>query len=265
MGNWDKKTYWNELHQDMMGYSENQPTDWEDRYQDDYDPSEWETKELLIGNNYYFHQESKCVEEREGWICDEDSGNPENRLNDRGNEGMKDTFKIYRTNPICAWAITSVDNEWYRYMRKMRTEENKWYQDLKISCEDGIKSCGSHELKNKSPTGLFRIFGNGCSSTGDCIHSNNYPKNFASHDKCEVHIQQKVSVCRWGTYAVDQGGPMFTLFDFADQEYFGPYWRRRLIESPAAMPPVLNHVHLNWWARGSAPKRGWQFCFKPHA
>lgn len=269
MGNWDKKSYWNELHREMNQYSASMPKDWEDRYQDEYDPSEWETKELFIGDNWWYDQESKCVEEREGWICDEDSGNPEKRLNDKGNGGLTDTFKIYRTNPICAWAITPNDNPYNRLGRKMRTEENKWYQDLKITCEDGIKGCGSRQLKDKEPSpwgSLFRIIGSGCSSTGDCVHSNNYPKNYSSGDKCTVIInQQKVSVCRMGNYRVSTGGPLLTLFDFMDQPWFGPYWQWRLIESPVAMPPVLDHVHLNWWARGSTPNMGWQFCFKPHA
>lgn len=113
MGNWDQKAYWDKIHHNVHRYTGN------------YDPTEWETKELFVGANKE-DKASMCIEEREGWTCN----NEDNKdLTDQG-------FTIYRRNPICAWMDTT------QYA-------NRWTQKLKIECSAGIKGCGSTKLKKK--------------------------------------------------------------------------------------------------------------------
>jgi len=240
-GNWDKKAYWNKIYPDIH------------RWHPDYDPSEWETKELFIGANKE-NKESMCIEEREGWICDEDSADPGKRLNDPHHA---DTFKVYRNNPICAWMNTD-------------QHANRWTQHLKIACQEGVKGCGGRQLKDKQYTwgDMFKVSGNGCVRTGDCVHTKGYPDtNYSPNDECWVEFVEDVSVCRYGPWGTDTGGPFFEYMPHWRYHFpkpFGHDFDRPLIESPPAMRPELRkYDELHWLVRGSAAAKGWQFCFRP--
>jgi hypothetical protein len=226
MGNWDQEAYWDKIHHNVHRYTGN------------YDPTEWETKELFVGANKE-DKASMCIEEREGWTCN----NEDNKdLTDQG-------FTIYRRNPICAWMDTT------QYA-------NRWTQKLKIECSAGIKGCGSTNLKKKKETWpLLKIWGKGCVRKGDCVSTKNYPKNYGSHDECNIEFREDVSVCRLGYYWVEPGGPFFTYRPH-NGPWFGPEYHWQMIESPAAMPPVIKkYDQLDWLVRGSTPRAGWQFCF----
>jgi len=80
-------------------------------------------KELVIGNND--GDDYKCVENRERWYCPEDSGNPNNRLNDQ-NSNWGDEFKIFwdtSKNMMCAKRTDSGGTK------------KKWGMNLKIECQ----------------------------------------------------------------------------------------------------------------------------------
>lgn len=235
-GNWDKKAYWTRTeggHNSHRDYG-------------DWDPnSEYVTKELFIGSNTD-GKESICVEEREGWICDENSGNAGNRLNDQ-NENWPDTFKIYRSNPVCANKLS---------------DRGRWTMHLNIPCMAGTTGCGSRALKDKEETSNFlQISGKGCQRQGDCISSNNYPQNYGTHDECTFLLLADASVCRLGDYHTEPGGPWFKIKPRSEQFRDRPYLN---IDSPIAMPPELKQYdQFEWMVRGSSPRMGWQFCFTP--
>jgi len=107
-----------------------------------------EKKELVIGSNGFRRGKQgspmgdiyKCVENRERWYCPEDSGNPQNRLNDQ-NENYRDEFKIFwdtSKNMICAERIDGGGKG--------------WGMDLKIACQTNSKmetiTFGSGQYKN---------------------------------------------------------------------------------------------------------------------
>jgi len=90
--------------------------------EDEEDEEDEEIKELLIGKNKYdkTKSETKCVENRKGWYCPEDAGDPDKRLNDKGKD-YKDKFSIYmdvNKNKICA----------------DRIDATGWAMKLKIAC-----------------------------------------------------------------------------------------------------------------------------------
>merc|ERR1712129_29542 len=69
-------------------------------------------RELVIGKNIG-KEKQRCVEEKIGWTCDENSGNPGKRLNYACETNWKDTFSITRNGTnICARRTDGKDPGW---------------------------------------------------------------------------------------------------------------------------------------------------------
>lgn len=240
LGNWDKKAYWDKLNPNVHRWHPN----W-------YPDSPYVTKELFIGPNKY-GKEAICIEEREGWECDETSGNVENRLNDRDEPGWKDEFKIYRSNPICA-----------KLDHKLHPGINRWTIKMDILCGEGLKGCEDTKLRDKEQDWTFLKYWdkNNCVRRGDCISSKNYPQNYSTHDECSFKVYRDATVCRLGNFGILPGGPYFKIKPYSERHGDGDYHN---IDSPIAMPPELKkYDEFEWLVRGSTPSKGWHFCFKP--
>jgi len=101
-----------------------------------YEDTTSEDRHVYIGPNNYQEHETVCTEERNGWFCEHDSGNPEKRVNDRDPSRWDyptTHYRVYRSTGICA----------------KRTDAGGpgWGMQLKISCR--ARKHGNWELLAK--------------------------------------------------------------------------------------------------------------------